>query len=96
MNEVTLSTPDTLLEAPELAPLSILDMALAQTSYALFAAHPEIAGHDTLEACAYSSAELWVADASQADIGALQHLIARYREAVEATRSRHWQRDRPF
>ena len=96
MSEVTLIKPDILLEAPELAPLSILDMALAQTSHALFAAHPEIAGHDSLEACASSDAQLWVADAIQTNIGALQHLIARYREAIEAARSRRWLPDRPF
>jgi hypothetical protein len=90
MNEITLSNPDVLLEAPELAVLSILDAALAQVSYALFAAHPEVADHDSFEACAYSGAELWVADAIQTNITALQHLLCRYRQAVAATRNRRY------
>ena len=56
-----LANPTELMEAPELATLALLDDALQQTIYVLFATHPEIVNGDTLEGCHALAAEAWAA-----------------------------------
>ena len=77
-----LANPTELLEFPELATIAILDEALQQTIFALFAAHPELVSGDSLEGCHHATADSWVADAIYNQATALQHLLERYRQAV--------------
>lgn len=78
-----LANPTELLEFPELATIAVLDEILQQTIYALFAAHPELVNGDSLEGCQNATADSWVADAIYNQATSLQHLLERYRQAVE-------------
>jgi len=82
---MTLATPDSLYQAPELATLAILDELLQQTIYALFAAHPELTDQVPFYQRTSLTAEVWVADAIYSQASALQQSIDRYREAVKVT-----------
>jgi hypothetical protein len=90
MRPLVVSHPQELLEAPELALLNILNATLEQMTFALFAVHPELASGDSLEGCRTTSCELWVADAIQTNIAALQHLLERYKQVLERARNLHW------
>lgn len=79
---MSLANPTELLDAPELATLALLDEALQQTIYVLFAVHPEIVHGDTLEGCHALGAEAWVADAIYNQASSLQYTLGRYREAL--------------
>lgn len=76
-----LAQPPELLENPELAALELLDTAVQQTVYALFAAHPQLVGGE-LEYAHDIDLEAWLADAIYNQGTALQYAIMRYREAI--------------
>lgn len=84
---MNLATPQDLIEAPERAVLELLDAALQQAIYALFAAHSELLDTDSLEDCGAATPQLWIADAIYNQATALQHTINRYRQACEAATS---------
>jgi hypothetical protein len=96
MSTTNLVYPEDIVEAPELAMLAVLDAALQQTIYALFAAHPELIAGGTLETHSASGPDLWAADAAYEHIASLQHALARYRQALAAVRTRRDAEDRPW
>ena len=87
MTAIDLVLPDGLHDAPELALVAVLDAALQQTTYALFAIHPELTGIRALGECWSSGPDLWAADAVYDHITSLQHALERYRQAIAACRA---------
>jgi hypothetical protein len=88
MTPQQLAHPDELYEAPKLAILAVLDMALQQTLYSLFAAHPELVDGDTLADHWASGPDLWAADAVYDQVTSLQQALDRYRQALKAQTAR--------
>lgn len=80
---MSLAKPPELYTAPELAILAILDEALQQTIYSLFAVHPELVDEIPFHLREDLNPEIWVADAIYNQASAMQQAIERYREAVE-------------
>jgi hypothetical protein len=73
--------PDALAEAPELATLHVLDVALVTTSNAMLAANVELQSDDFISELACTpSAGACLADAVLANVESLQRAVARYRE----------------
>ena len=79
---MSLANPTDLIAAPELATLALLDEAIQQTIYVLFAVHPELVSGGTLQHRHHLNVEAWLADALYNQANALQHAIQRYRESV--------------
>jgi hypothetical protein len=73
--------PDALAEAPELAALHVLDVALAAASNALIAANVELQSDDFVrELAAHPAIEACLADTIIAHADSLQVALARYRD----------------
>lgn len=73
--------PDALAEAPELAALHVLDVALVTASNALLAANVELQSDDFVRELARApTVEACLADAVLTHVEPLQSSVARYRE----------------
>lgn len=81
--------PDELTEAPELAALHVLDVALVVASNALIAGNVELQSDDFIrELAGGASVEACLADAVIAHVDSLQLALARYRDYLHHRRRR--------
>lgn len=79
--------PDELTEAPELAALHVLEVALVAATNALTAANPELQSDDFVRELATDPAiEACLADAVLAHADSLQLALARYRDYLRHRR----------
>jgi len=79
--------PDELVEAPELAALHLLDVALVAASNALVAANLELQSDDFVRELATGPViEACLADAVLAHVDSLQLALARYRDYLHQRR----------
>lgn len=80
--------PDDLAEAPELAALHILDVALVATTNALFAANVELQSDDfACQLAAHPAVAACLADAVITHVDSLQLALARYRDYLHHRRT---------
>jgi hypothetical protein len=81
--------PDALAEAPELAALYVLDVALGAATNALIAANVELQADDFVrEIAAHPEVQACLADAVITHADSLQSALARYRDYLHQ-RARH-------
>lgn len=77
--DLQLPTPLELMDAPEVASLTLLDACLRTAERALLAAHPELCDLDDVIATDRAWLKLYAADAIVQHIGGLTTLLDRYR-----------------
>lgn len=80
MNPSTVSSPDVLARAPELAVLDVLDVALTAAHHALYATNPELESSEYLLETPQPSVAACLADAILDHINVLQAAVERYRQ----------------
>lgn len=92
-------TPDQLNDAPELAIVAALQATLEASEAALFAANRELEFDDRpLDESDLQPPRVWIAHAILESIQQLNHLLSRYRHAIERAEQRRLARfdDIPF
>jgi hypothetical protein len=75
-------TPLELMDAPEIASLTLLDACLRTAERALLAAHPELCDLDDVIATDRAWLKIYAADAIVQHIGGLTTLLERYRRVL--------------
>jgi hypothetical protein len=77
-----LPTTTQLVDAPELAVLHVLEVALTSVERALTAAHPDL--DELVSPTKWPETTEWLADAVLANITALENAVQRYRAHLRA------------
>lgn len=86
-NETQMASIAELNEAPEVAVLTVLDVALGQLTAVLVHAHPELTSAECLLDMENPEPAVWLADAMLNTANSLSRTIRRYREAVALRKS---------